>query len=100
MIVTVLEATVPPGQEGALQSAYRDAAARARPSGLVRSELQRDARDPTRWRIQTWWSSREALDAMRRAGTPEGVLMFRAAGAEPTLALFETVEAIEEAQPR
>ena len=101
MILTVLEALVQPGNEEALLAAYRDATTRSRPVGLVHSELQRDARDPARWRIQTWWSSREALDAMRRLGTPEGVVMFRAAGAEPTLALFEIAERIEGSeQPR
>ena len=90
MVLTVLEAHVPPGQEAGLQAAYAAAAA-ALPAGLVRSELLRDARDATRWRIQTWWASREALDAMRSAGTPAGVLMFRAAGAEPTLAIFDVL---------
>jgi heme-degrading monooxygenase HmoA len=93
MVSTVLEAQVAPDQEAALQAAYA-AAAGMLPAGLVRSELQRDVRDATRWRIQTWWASREALEAMRSAGTPAGVLMFRAAGAEPTLAIFEVVSAL------
>jgi heme-degrading monooxygenase HmoA len=94
MILTILEASVPAGNEEALIAAYREAGVHERPPGLVRSELQRDARDATRWRIQTWWESREVLDAMRRAGTPAGVLMFRSAGAEPTLTLYEIVESI------
>jgi heme-degrading monooxygenase HmoA len=93
MVLTVLEARVPPGQEAALQAAYAAAAAEL-PAGLVRSELLRDARDAARWRIQTWWASREALEAMRGTGTPAGVLMFRAAGAEPTLAIFEVVDGL------
>ena len=96
MVVTVLEANVAPGQEAALQAAYA-AAPSELPEGLIRSELLRDARDPMRWRIQTLWRSREALDAMRRAGTPAGVLMFRAAGAEPTLSIFEVVRALPSA---
>jgi heme-degrading monooxygenase HmoA len=96
MILTVLEAQVPLGKEAALQAAYA-AAAKELPAGLVRSELLRDARDATRWRIQTWWSSREALDAMRSTGTPAGVLMFRAANAEPTLSVFEVVNTLPSA---
>lgn len=96
MVLTVLEAQVAPGQEAALQAAYAAAAAEL-PAGLVRSELLRDARDPTQWRIQTWWSSLAALDAMRSAGTPAGMLMFRAAGAEPTLGIFEVVSALPRA---
>ncbi|HEU4564168.1 MAG TPA: antibiotic biosynthesis monooxygenase [Gemmatimonadaceae bacterium] len=98
MILTVLEAQLPAGQEAALQAAY--ASAPAPPPGLVRSELLRDARDASRWRIQTWWESREALQAMRAAtATPAGVLMFRAAGAEPTLAIFELMGTVPGAAP-
>jgi len=97
MVLTVLEATVPPGQEAALQAAYQAAAAAGLPEGLVHTELLRDARDHSRWRIQTWWTGQEVLEAMRKAGTPAGVLMFRAAGAEPTLSIFEVVSAIPRA---
>lgn len=93
MVLTVLEAHVAEGREHALTVAYDAATARPLPPGLVRSELLRDARDPQRWRIQTHWASREALEAMRAAGTPEGILMFRAAGAEPVLSVFEVVAA-------
>jgi hypothetical protein len=93
-ILTVLEAKVPEGNEPALQAAYKAAGGDRLPAGLVRSELVRDVRDPQRWRIQTWWASREALEAMRSAGTPAGVLMFRSAGVEPTLSLFEVTASI------
>lgn len=93
MIVTVLEGHVPAGREATLQEAYQSASAEL-PPGLIHSELLRDARDPTRWIIQTWWESREVLDAMRSAGTPAGVLMFRAVGSEPTLDVFELVDGI------
>jgi heme-degrading monooxygenase HmoA len=99
MVLTVLEAQLTPGQEAALQAAYAAAAAEL-PPGLVRSELLRDAREVTRWRIQTWWASRAALDAMRSAGTPAGVLMFRAAGAEPALTIYEVVDALPRSVPR
>jgi heme-degrading monooxygenase HmoA len=94
MVLTILEAHVPPGQEGALQAAYEAALARPRPQGLVRSELLRDTRDTTRWRIQTLWESGAALEAMRTGGTPAGVLMFRAASAEPELSIFDVVDAL------
>jgi heme-degrading monooxygenase HmoA len=94
MILTVLEAQVPAEGAEALRAAYAAAGAEALPPGLVRTELLHDARDAGRWRIQTWWASREALDAMRSAGTPAGVLMFRAAGAEPTLSIFEVVDGL------
>ncbi|MGE5179758.1 MAG: antibiotic biosynthesis monooxygenase [Bacteroidota bacterium] len=95
MLMTILEAQIAPGRESDLTAAYAAAAARTLPPGLIRTELLRDARDPTRWRIQTLWQDRAALEAMRGAGTPAGVLMFRAAGAEPTLSIHEVVDRIE-----
>jgi hypothetical protein len=99
MILTVLEARVPDGGAVALRAAYAAAGAEPLPPGLVRTELLRDAREGARWRIQTWWASREALDAMRGAGTPAGVLMFRAAGAEPALSVFEVVDGLPRPVP-
>jgi heme-degrading monooxygenase HmoA len=93
-MVTVLEARVPAGRENDLRDAFVAAGKTALPAGLVRSALLHDAREPTRWRIETVWASREALDAMRGAGTPAGVLMFRAAGAEPELSVFEVASTI------
>src|SRR5919198_5170652 len=93
MVLTVLEAKVAPGRAADREAAFR-AAGRAPPPGLLRSDLLRAVADPTTWRIQTLWADRAALDAMRRAGTPAGVLMFRAAGAEPTLGIFEVAASI------
>lgn len=94
MIVTVLEARVEAAHEAALQAAFAGAGKEQVPAGLVRTELVRDARDPQRWRLQTWWASRESLESMRSAGTPAGVLMFRAAGVEPVLSIFEVTASL------
>jgi hypothetical protein len=95
MILTVLEATLPEGNEALLKAAFEAAGKTARPSALVRSELLQDTREPKRWRIATLWESREALVAMRSSGeTPAGILMFRSAGAEPELSILEVVDAI------
>jgi hypothetical protein len=77
-----------------LQAAFRAAAGDV-PPGFIRSHLVSAAADPTRWRIETLWTGREALNAMRQAGTPAGVLMFRAAGAEPALSIHDVVATIE-----
>jgi hypothetical protein len=88
MILSVLEAHVDPASQGALHAAYGAAANDALPAGLVRSTLSHATHDDTLWRIETLWESREALEAMRGAGTPRGILIFRAAGAEPIVSLF------------
>jgi hypothetical protein len=92
-IATVLEAHVPLERQGDLQAAYREAAGETFPPGLVRSVLLQDSGDPTLWRIETIWESFDALAAMRASGLPpRGILMFRAAGAEPKVSAFRVVE--------
>src|SRR5689334_14785909 len=94
MVLTILEAIVAPARVPELLAAFRNAAV-ATPPGLIRSHLIAAADEPTRYRIETLWSSRDALLAMRHAGTPAGVLMFRAAGAEPTLSIYNVIATIE-----
>src|SRR5215467_4016994 len=94
MVLTILEATVAPEHAADLQAAFRGAASHL-PPGFIRSYLVSAAADPLRWRIETLWASREALAAMRQTGTPAGVLMFRAAGAEPSLNIYDVAAVIE-----
>lgn len=89
MVMTILEAHVAPEQSAALEQAYRKGAGKL-PRGLVQTYLIHSNRDSTLWQIITLWASREALNEMRQSSeTPDGVLMFRAAGAEPALSIFE-----------
>ena len=91
MVLTVLEARVAPERAADLERAFRDGAAEL-PPGIVRTSLVRDSRDPAVFRIVTAWADRNALLAMRATGeTPKGVLMFRAAGAEPELGIYDVV---------
>ena len=94
MVLTILEGIVAPERTADLQAAFRNAGTQV-PPGFVRSHLVCAASDATHWRIETLWTSREALAAMRQATTPAGVLMFRAAGTEPTLTVFDVAATIE-----
>lgn len=94
-VITVLEARVAADRAAELQSAYAAAAAGPFPPGFVRSTLLRLADDPGIWRIETTWQSHEALAAMRGAGKPRGVQIFEAAGAVPTLRVFDEVARLE-----
>jgi hypothetical protein len=94
MILTILETRVPPERVPDLQAAF-DAERPNIPPGFVRSHLICAADDTSLWRIETLWTSRDALTAMRQMGTPAGVRMFRAAGAEPTLSILEVRATIE-----
>ncbi len=89
-VMTVLEAQVAEEKWATLEQVYAQETAGGLEPGLVQTFLLHGARERLLWRIATVWSSREALDQMRQSGeTPRGVLIFRAAGAEPALTIFE-----------
>jgi len=89
--MTILEARVTPEKWGALEQAFRVGIGQMPPQ-LAQTFLVHSAADSTLWRIISVWRSREALEEMRRSTeTPDGVLMFRAAGAEPALSVFDVV---------
>jgi heme-degrading monooxygenase HmoA len=97
MVITILEARVSPEKSAALEQAYQTAIVNL-DSGIKQTFLLHSATDSTLWRIVTVWRSREALEEVRQSGqTPRGVLMFRAAEAEPTLSIFDVAAHAEQA---
>ena len=91
MVITILEAHVAPGNVDRLEAAYQQGIEHL-DAGITQTFLARGSSDSALWRIVTVWESRAALDEMRRSGvTPRGVLMFRAADAEPVLSVFDVV---------
>jgi len=91
LVVTVLEARVAQGRADDLRAAFAEGAQGPFPPGLVRSTLLQHTTDPTHWRIETVWQSHAALAAMRQAGKPRGVQFFEAAGAQPSLSVFDAI---------
>jgi len=88
MVMTVLEAQVAQPDWATLEAAYADRT-QTLPAGLVQTFLVQSRDESPLWRIISVWESQEALDQMRHSGeTLGGVLIFRAAGAEPTLSVF------------
>jgi heme-degrading monooxygenase HmoA len=88
MVVTMLETRVEEDKAGLFVSQF-GAAGDSLPPFILESFLLHDA-DSDLWRIVTVWASREALEEYRASvETPEGVRMFRAAGAEPVLTVFD-----------
>lgn len=89
MVVTELVGRIPVDRVDDLERAYRDGTVELPPE-ILETFLVRDTADPMSFRIITVWSSRAALEAMRASGvTPKGVQIFRAAGADPELAVLE-----------
>ncbi len=92
-VMTVLEAVVPEARQAELERVFTGSGGR-RPAQLVSSYAVRDAADPSRWRLVGVWRSRAALEEYRKSiATPGGVQMFRSVGVEPTLSIWEVVEA-------
>ncbi len=88
MVVTMLRARVAPDREASLLEAYGDGTGEL-PPFIVESFLLQAA-GQEEWSIVTVWRSREDLEHYRASvDTPEGVRIFRAAGAEPGLTIFE-----------
>ena len=87
MVITILEANVKAENWAAFETDYKKRTLQLPPQ-MAQTFLLQDVQDPTLWRIISVWKSREGLDEMRNSGeTPEGVLMFRAVGAEPKLSI-------------
>ena len=88
MVITKLEAPVSEEQAAGLVDEF-GSTGDALPPFIVESFLVRAAESDL-WRIVTVWASRDDLDEYRTSvETPEGVRMFRSAGAEPTLTIFD-----------
>ncbi len=91
-VMTILEAHVATDKQAVLTAAYKRSVAKL-DAGIEQTFLAHSNADPTLWRIITVWRDRAALDAMRASGeTPRGVLIFREAGAEPSLTVFVVEE--------
>ncbi len=92
MIMTVIEAHVKPEKWASLEQAFTEQNKRERPPAIIQVSLVRSREEPTLWQIVTLFPSIEARDEMHRAiGKRGAVLMFRAAGAEPTVTMFDVV---------
>lgn len=94
MLVTMLEAEVEEERHPVLVAHFSDDS-QPLPPPIVESYLVRGV-DNNTWRIITVWRSREEVEDYRASvETPGGVLMFRAAGAEPSLTVWEVAAHLE-----
>ncbi|MBI3379861.1 hypothetical protein HY029_03850 [Candidatus Gottesmanbacteria bacterium] len=91
MVITILEGEVSEEKASVLINKYKDTIKQIPPE-IVDTYLVHDTKNRLLWRIITIWKSKEDLEEMRKKGTPAGVLIFRSAGAEPTLSIYEVVE--------
>ena len=91
MVITFLDAQLDLDQVAILKDSY-ETATQNLDEGIIETFLLQNPKDLSQLRIATVWSSSEALDAMRKkAEPPKGVTMFREAGAEPKLSIFNVM---------
>ncbi len=91
MIMTVLEGKVSSDKSSILLDAYKETT-KDLPPEIVKTYIVKNVENENTWRIITIWRSKEALEEMKKHGTPAGVLMFRSVDTEPTLSIYEVVE--------
>ncbi len=89
MVLTILEAHVDSDKASVLLAAFQKGLSHLPPQ-MNQTFLIQSVSDKTLWKIISVWKSRAALEEMRATNeTPAGILMFRAAGAEPQLSVFD-----------
>lgn len=89
-IITFLEGQVLEGKWEDLKRAYAKVAAEKADIMPIESFLIQRVDSPNMWRIVSVWKDQETLNQMRASGkTPAGVLVFKAAGSEPSLSIFQ-----------
>ncbi|MVU76281.1 hypothetical protein GPX89_03375 [Nocardia sp. ET3-3] len=90
-VLTEVSAIVAAEREDELVAGFTELLRGGFPDGLVRTELLNGG---GRWRIQTLWRDRAALDAMRNSGEPPAApALFRKVGAEPVLEILAVAAA-------
>jgi hypothetical protein len=93
-VMTTLEARVAPENWNMLKQSYQDQVASGIPAEMLQTYLIQNADDPARWQIVHFCASREALDHYQRSvELPIGLVVFRAAGAEPAFSIFSVIAA-------
>jgi hypothetical protein len=92
MILTQLEGAVARENWASLKGAFEKALQHV-PAAILQTYLIHEDSDSNIWRILTIWHSRHALqDYQQSTETPEGVLIFREAGTEPTLSVYAVID--------
>jgi heme-degrading monooxygenase HmoA len=86
-VMSILEGDLPPDKAAKLEANFAEYAKILEP-GIVQASLIRNA---GKCKVITLWESKEAYSSMKSRGTPKSVLMFRYAGVEPSLLVYDVV---------
>ncbi len=92
MIMTILEADVEESKWDLLKSKYSEIIKKI-PVQMVRTYLTQNAKNRNLWSVISVWKSKDKLMEYRTATpSPEGIVLFKSLGLEPTLSVFEIIE--------
>lgn len=92
--MTLVEGDVSSNKKEQFEAAYRSVKGESLPPGLEMSFLLRNSDEPGSYTIETIWSSREALDAMRSSMKPRAVALFEDVGVSPRVEIHEVAESV------
>jgi heme-degrading monooxygenase HmoA len=88
----MVQGSVPQNNQETLQLAYQELVSAGLPPSILQTFLLRRADDRAVCRIVTIWKSMEALQEVRQAPEPPAAVgVFRQAGVEPSVEIFEVV---------
>ena len=87
MVMSVLEGELPPDKAAKLEANFAEGAKVLEP-GIVQTFFIKNA---NKCRIITLWESKEAYSSMKSKGIPKQVLMFRYAGVEASVLVYDVV---------
>ena len=93
-VVTIVKGRVPEDRREAFEAAYRSVKGENLPPGLEMSFLVRGMDDSGTYMIETIWSDRDALEAMRRSTKPKAVALFEEIGVSPKVEINEIVDSV------
>ncbi len=93
-VVTIVKGNVPTDRATQFETSYRQGKGTRLPPGLETSLLLRSSEEPGAYMIETVWSSREVLQAMRSSEKPRAIVLFEEVGASPKVEIFEVAETV------
>jgi len=86
-VMSILEGDLPADKASKLEANFAEGTKVLDP-GVLQTFLIKNG---GKCKIITLWANREALVLMKSKGTPKGVLMFKYAGVEPALLVYDVV---------
>lgn len=100
MVISMVEGRVAVDKQEALQAEYQQEVLQGLPAGILQTFLLRKADDAAAWRIITVWKSMAELQAVRQSPEqPPAMRMFKSAGVDATLTVFEVVHTVSHQAP-